>query len=191
MVRAEKFSFRPICRRRTAMLNLLKTIRNSNDMASMVLLTGIVVVASWIIALPFNRSVQETYLRRFHLASPNFAVWAIQQPVPSMYNFENRVWASQNPVTTEELNASMIQNQTDRQSTESAKRVNRIKTDPVNHFPTRYFTFGETRSFLKQNPSRYYYLRTRYRDLEIRSAFEISPVSDSELKVDRLEVTID
>jgi hypothetical protein len=163
---------------------------NPKDVASKILLIVIVAVAIWIAALPLSSTVQESYLRRFHLASPNFAVWAIQQPVPAMYNFENRVWASPMPATFDELYA-MQPDPTDSQSTNAVEQVEKIETDSVNHFPTRAFTFGDSRSFLKQNPSWYFYLRSRYRDLEIRSGFQISPVSETEVQVNRLEVTVE
>ncbi len=173
------------------MFILLNQIWKTKDIASAMLLLFVGCVALWIMALPLNRTVQESYLRRFHLASANFAVWAIQQPVPAMYNFENRIWASRTAATAEELDHALCAIPNTRPSVASNDLATNVETDPVNHFPTRAFTFGRTRSFLKQNPSWYYYLRSRYRDLEIRSAFKISPVSESEVLVNRLEVTID
>ena len=170
---------------------LMLQIWNTKDVASKILLTVIVGVSIWIAALPLSSTVQETYLRRFHLSSPNFAVWAIQQPVPAMYNFENRVWASQMPADFVELYDSMHPDPTHGQSTNAAEQDKGIETDPVNHFPTRAFTFGHTRSFLKQYPLSYFYLRSRYRDLEIRSGFKISRVSETEVQVNRLEVTVE
>ena len=43
-----------------------------------------------LLALPFNSAVQRSAIRRFHQSQWNRAAWMLLQPMPSMYNFENR-----------------------------------------------------------------------------------------------------
>jgi hypothetical protein len=43
-----------------------------------------------ILLLPLSGTVTDAAARRFHLAGWPFAAWALFQPLPSMYNFENR-----------------------------------------------------------------------------------------------------
>jgi hypothetical protein len=54
------------------------------------ILVTVSVVTLWLLAMPFSRFVQQTTLNRFHLQTRSFLVWAIQAPVPAMYNFHNR-----------------------------------------------------------------------------------------------------
>jgi len=178
------------------MRNLLKQIRNSKDIPSTLLLVAIVGIALWIVALPMSATVQEAYLKRFHLASPSFLSWAIQQPVPAMYNFENQVTIStgnleepaENPSTRSAESASQS---TSDLSTSGPADENMIADFMINHFPTRSFTFGHTRSHLKENPAGNYHLTTRYRGREIRSLFQLTPVTETEIRIKRSEVSFE
>lgn len=170
------------------MRNLLKQIRNSKDIPSTLLLAAIVGIALWIVALPMSATVQEAYLRRFHLASPSFLSWAIQQPVPAMYNFENQVTIS--AAKLEELEVKPPESTSD-VPTPNPTDENTIADFMINHFPTRSFTFGHTRSHLKENPAGNYHLTTRYRGREIRSLFELTPVTETEIRIKRLGVSIE
>ena len=174
------------------MKTLIKSIWFSRDLASATLLTLIILAAFWIFLLPLNQTVQKTFLARFHLASSSFPIWAMQQPIPSMYNFENRVWISPVPITQSELNQAFSKgnNSNPRIGLPATHLTNlkTIETEQINHFPTRAFTFGKTRWILKQQSEpRYYYLSSRYRDVEHNSAFRLSPISDRQFGVTRLE----
>ena len=65
-------------------------------------------------------------LKRFHLGSDSFALWAAHQTVPSMYNFENRV-----QFTNELLDDAPF----------DANDETYVR-QTLNHFPARYITFG-------------------------------------------------
>ena len=50
----------------------------------------IVLYSAAILLLPLSGNVRDAAARRFHLAGWRFGAWALFQPLPSMYNFENR-----------------------------------------------------------------------------------------------------
>ena len=166
------------------MLGLLKQSWKSKDIASLILFAIIVVAALWISALPLSAAVQETFLRRFHLASANFPGWAIQQTIPSMYTFENKVWTSPEPLMQFEVD--QLDNEESRNPIGSTGQERGIESNTVNHFPTRLATFADMRHQLKQNPNGYFYLRSRYRGKEIKTTYKIEPGTDSEFKLKRV-----
>ena len=173
------------------MRKLLIHIWKTNDVASGAFLLLITVVAAWVVALPFSSAVQDSYLKRFHLDSSSFTAWAVQQPVPAMYNFENRYWTGPQTLTPDELKqlekiAAKLTDDVD----ERGQFIG-IETNAINHFPSRSFTFAFTRQYLKHNPHRYFYLRSRYRDRVIQTSFKTVPVSDTEIRLERLESSID
>jgi hypothetical protein len=167
------------------MLQLIKQIWITKDAASALLLAAIVGVALWIGALPVSSSVQDAYLKRFHLATPSFIGWSAQQIVPAMYNLENRYWFSRDRLTVKET----FENTNHRAF--SSRNFDGPETGMVNHFPTRKFTFGDARSILNNDPNGYFYLSSKYRGREIRSSFQMRPVSDLEIQYKQLEWTIE
>ncbi|MFK7767358.1 MAG: hypothetical protein AB8B55_09065 [Mariniblastus sp.] len=176
------------------MVQLIKQIWITKDISSMVLLGTILGVALWIVALPFSTTVQDTYLKRFHLDSKNFVAWAVQQPVPAMYNFENRVCFSDREISETEFAQALVRAPDEKlarvigpvdEETDSAHQsVPVFKT--INHFPTRAFTFADAIYEHKENLNGFVYMTTRYRGRELRSVFQITPVADSEFEVKRL-----
>ena len=50
----------------------------------------VIAVTVWLAATPLVPAVARATLARFHLRTGSFWGWAIQQPVPAMYNFANR-----------------------------------------------------------------------------------------------------
>ena len=172
------------------MLDLIKHICKSKDASSALMLTAIVGIAVWIVALPISSTVQETYLNRFHLATSSFVGWAVQQPVPAMYNLENRFWFRRTRLTEDEID-QLATGKPDCVGEDASEDSKPIQTDAINHFPTRTFTFAYSRNFLKRDPSGYFYLRSRYRDREIWSMFQAEPLSASKFMIKRLESNID
>lgn len=166
------------------MLRLLKQSWKSKDIPSLALFAIIAIAGLWIAALPLSTAVQETYLRRFHLASANFPGWAIQQAIPSMYNFENKVWVCPEPLMQFEVD--QLKNEEAGISESSAGQTNGIQSTMVNHFPTRIATFAETRTLLKRYPNGYLYLRSRYRGKEIKTTFKVEPGTDAEFNLKRV-----
>jgi hypothetical protein len=174
------------------MLQLVIKIWKSKDLATLALLLAILLTAGWTLSLPFSETVQESTLKRFHLASPNFATWAIQQPVPSMYNFDNRYWSSPQYLNENDLQAAELgSGPIELVSQDDSKPLIGVETDAINHFPARTITFAFSRINLSNHPHRHIYLRSRYRGKEIKSSFRTTPVTDSEIRLERLESSID
>jgi hypothetical protein len=103
----------------------------------------VVLVALWLLAMPFSRFVQQATLNRFHLQTRSFLVWALQAPVPAMYNFHNRYRVEPRPLSTS---------------------PGEPLTGTVNHFPVRIYTFGNTRRFMMHYRARHMLtVESRYR----------------------------
>ena len=170
------------------MLDFVRQISRTKDWQSLGLLMVIVGVAVWLIVLPFSRSVQTTCLQRFHLATPSFVQWAIQQPVPSMYNFENRYWVAEHRLSAAELESLARNEQTAdpsiKEPTNDGAKDGLPITKMANHFPARIFTFADSRyHYLENKDARFLYMRSRYRGNELISLFEVQtnkhePVED-------------
>jgi hypothetical protein len=121
-------------------VNELANARPSrHDFGFVFILLLILVIAGWLIAMPFSLFVQRTTLDRFHLQTRSFLGWAIQQPVPAMYNFYNHYEVRPSPWK------SMSDDPLEEASSE---------TGTINHFPVRIFTFGDNRSIFLAQPER-------------------------------------
>ena len=93
--------------------------------------------------MPFSGFIQQTTFNRFHLQTRSFLVWAIQAPVPAMYNFHNRY-----RVEPPSLGVGP-----------AAEPL----TGTVNHFPVRIYT-GNTRRFMMHDRARHMLtVESRYR----------------------------
>jgi hypothetical protein len=175
-----------------SMRKLIQHIWTTRDFASAALLTVIAASSCWVLCLPLSSTVQKCYLNRFHLSSASFPAWAMQQPVPAMYNLENRFWVSPSTLSKTELRDSEFRSTVPAptsgpQLAAGAKPTSEIGTSALNHFPARTITFGGSRAVLKENPNKYFYLRSRYRGRELLSSYRTIPVSDSEVRVERIE----
>jgi hypothetical protein len=141
---------------------LAQRARRGHDHATIGFLALLFAVAAFALAVPANRAVADLAMRRFHLALP-FPVWALLQPVPAMYNFENRFWLAAAPLS-------------------AAERV--VPPPPgvvsfaVNHYPTRILTFGPGRAEVLRRPApAYIYFESRYRGRRVESAHALVPSS--------------
>ena len=95
------------------------------------ILLGLAILATSIAALSilFSKQMQVVSLKRFHLASDNYGIWAAHQLVPSMYNFENKIVFSNLADNLDDVD--------DQDPT--------LFKDTLNHFPARHITFGDFR----------------------------------------------
>ena len=139
------------------------------------LITGIVVViCAWILCLPFWDVPQRALLERYHLRSPHYLVWAIQQPIPAMYSCENRYWwieAKGEFLPVPEL--------------ESAK-----ESRLVNHFPVRLLTFGDNRvRLLRDGQPVTLAVRSRYQGSELSTACHAIPNADGSYRLMRVDIS--
>ena len=70
--------------------DFMRALRRQPDTVAVCLVAAILFFSLFLLVLPVSRTVQIAALRRFQLADWPFAAWAAFQPLPSMYNFENR-----------------------------------------------------------------------------------------------------
>ena len=122
-----------------------------------IFLTGV-----FLLSLPFCPWSQRQIMQKFHLKSDTFAAWAVFQFVPSMYNFDNETWVSQHP----------FPNQFD-------DDWNKDRSDTIhywlNHYPLRYASFSNDMraKYRKSGQPVYFYIRSRYRQNEMISVYEL------------------
>ncbi|MCC9599670.1 hypothetical protein LOC67_03780 [Stieleria sp. JC731] len=118
-------------------------------------------VSVWLLLMPFYPAIARTTMRRFHLNTDSFALWAIQAPVPAMYNFGNQYEISDLP---EGLITPVLDTTRPRY---------------INHFPTRLLTFANGRySLLHEGRHCYLTIRSSYRGQTLESKILAQPLGD-------------
>lgn len=143
------------------------------DFFGLGLAAAVLLIAGWLVSLPLSPFTQKTTAERFHLRTGSFAGWALQQPVPPMYNLENRYWFARRPLSAEELTDSPPAD---------------VESMVVNHYPVRVATFADTRLRLFGTaPEGWLYVRSVYQQMELTSGFHVSRAGDGELRLRRLE----
>lgn len=142
------------------MPKLRNSAANKPDFGFRAILLLILLVACWLLALPMSRFVQRASLNRFHLQTRSFALWAVQQPIPAMYNFHNRYeirpspWAKDSPGQAPFVRGT------------------------ANHFPLRLFTFGDNRAIFLRSPERRQIdIWSSYRGEELHTRWTATPLS--------------
>jgi hypothetical protein len=129
------------------------------DLGYIMILGLIVAVSCWLLAMPFSRFIQDSTLHRFHLTTRHFAIWAVQQPIPAMYNFYNRFEVSPSPWKKSDPSS--------------------VHAETLNHFPLRIITFGDNRRlFLPADEPRQIDIWSRYRGNELRTRYLATPLPD-------------
>jgi len=123
------------------------------DHGYMALVSLLMVVMLWLVALPFSPFIQQAALNRFHLQSPSFVHWAALAPVPAMYSFHNRYRTEAPP---------------------DALASFEPMTGTLNHFPVRLYTFGESRGFMLRDPARHILtVESRYRGRRLTTRWRV------------------
>lgn len=136
-------------------------LRRSHDTFALALVALVVTVSGWILAMPMCRPIQTATLERFHLRTPSYWGWAAQQPIPSMYNFENRYWWF-----------AGLAPEADRGTSRLFADDHSIETRVVNHFPGRLLTFGDGRyRLLGKGDEGHLVIRSRYRGQELATVW--------------------
>lgn len=142
----------------------------------------VLVVVAWLLATPLIPAVARTTMKRFHLQTEHFVVWAVQFPVPSMYNFSNRVRIRNTPPIQDSL-LGMDDEFALIIGTASEWRM-------INHFPTRSFTFADGRYFhLRDGQPRWFDLESSYRGQTLSSEFYLEPVSSGDFQAGSSEAS--
>jgi len=122
------------------------------------IISFVIAIVIWLILTPIVPAVASVSMHRFHLRSRSFATWAIQFPIPTMYNFANRYEVREIP-----------QGLIDPIADETEKRY-------VNHFPARVLTFFNTRyRYLHDGKDRWVTIDTTYRGQTVETRMHASP----------------
>ena len=114
----------------------------SEDRVAKLLLVVMLTVFSYLILLPFCPSFQRFALKRFHLSLDSFALWAIAQPIPAMYSFENRYWiqTGDSPIDLKRLDPRQLVDRKTFYGPLCSKPVEGVVTGLINHYPGKLFT---------------------------------------------------
>ena len=110
-------------------LTFIQDCLRQRDWAASLLGLAILVTAVAALLILVSKPMQVAALKRFHLASDHYGLWAVHQFVPSMYNFENKIVFSNLQTDFDDIDA---------------QDLTLIKTT-LNHFPARHVTFGDFR----------------------------------------------
>ena len=129
------------------------------DLLAVCIVAWIIVVIGWSVSMVFSTVMRDMALKRFHLESESFLCWAVNQSVPSMYNFENRVQFTNQLIGDGPFDAT---DETYDKAT-------------LNHFPARYITFGDMvpRCFSKTRQGTFE-MESRFADTTLTTRWEIS-----------------
>ena len=112
----------------------------------------------WLLLMPWVPAIAKCSLDRFHLRTGSFVAWAIQNQIPSMYNFANQY-------EVRELPPGFIDPLID----ETERRY-------INHFPARIVTFADGRyKHLRQGQHRWITISSMYRGQRVETRFHAEP----------------
>ncbi len=161
------------------------------DWAFRILVTALMSVAVWLLAMPWVPAIAGLTMHRFHLRTGSFAAWAIQQPIPPMYSFANttEVWLSPPEADLETSHQASPLEQSESIVLEravggedvhpGATSGSIIKGRMINHFPTREFTFANARvRYLRDRERKWFVLRSTYRGQTLKSVYRLDPAPD-------------
>lgn len=155
----------------------MPTPRQYPDLGFLAIVMLIATVAAWLLAMPFAPRVARATMDRFHLRGENFLVWAIQQPIPAMYNFANqyRVYGER-PGWWEEEPSILVE-----------QTIPTLESGYVNHFPTRMITFANARyRLLGDRQERWYELHSTYRGQPVTTRIHLRPDDRGQLRMNRV-----
>lgn len=144
-------------------------MKSNRDYGFIAIVTFVVAVAIWLLLMPLVPAIASATLHRFHLRNNSFVSWAIQFPIPAMYNFANRY----------QVRDRLEDSQAD---------FDRASVRMVNHFPSRIFTFADGRyMYLRHGEDRWLTIESSYRGQSLRSHFHAEPRGDGGFDLHRLE----
>lgn len=133
-----------------------------------VIVVLVVMVVLWLLLTPIVPAIARSTMNRFHLQGESFVWFAVQQPIPAMYNFANEYEVRDFP---EGFVESFLDT--------SQRRY-------INHFPARVMTFANTRYTLQvDGTDRWVTLWSTYRGQSIESRFHIKPIGENRFELVR------
>ena len=144
----------------------LQSILGNGDLYSRLFLGLLAAIAAWMICLPFFEFAQRAALNRYQLQNRFYPAWAMQQIVPSIYNFENEYrFESANPRPDPELAAFT-----------RTKRLNHFPLRIVTYFDGRYRLFHEGHGGILR-------VNSRFQDIELETDWQIDAQPDGSLRM--------
>ena len=134
------------------------------EVSAALLYSVIILVALFIITLPFSRQTQGLLFEKFQLKTRSFVQWSVLQVIPSMYSFANEVWKSPVPFSDQFDPDQIPANQP-------------YQHYWINHYPLRYITFSLTnrQKYIHLNTPYYINIRSRYHNNQLVSSYRINP----------------
>jgi hypothetical protein len=128
--------------------------RSDRDIGYVGIIGLLCLIALWLLLMPWSKELSLTSMRRFHLRTTYFLTWAMQFPIPAMYNFANQAEVDSYP-------PGLVDPMLD----DTEKRY-------LNHFPIRCITFADGRhKYFRDGNDRWITVETRYRGRELESRF--------------------
>ncbi len=142
--------------------------------------------ALWVLLMPWVPSVAESSMRRFHLTHPSFGAWAIQQPIPAMYNFANTYEIRQWPP---HVAGSLLVDQILDLAEGETPDFGKLHSDHINHFPARVATFSSQRIHCcGPNQDRWLVTTSTYRGQRVKTLTELKALGDGQFNVTRTDI---
>jgi len=140
----------------------MQTQQAKYDSGFITIVVLVVLVTIWLLLTPVLPSCSLATMRRFHLGSGSFARWALQFPIPAMYNFANQYQLRSLPPDLVELLAD-----------------EKARAGYLNHFPARVVTFADGRyQHLRDGNDRWVTLRSDYRGHFLESHWRLHHEAD-------------
>lgn len=150
------------------------------DYGFLAIIAIVVVNVVWLLLMPWVPAVASATLHRFHLGSGSFAIWAMQFPIPSMYNFANRYQVSTVPPGMVD---PLIEMPLDGSSPSVAPEFRYI-----NHFPSRVLTFADLRyRYLNDGKDRWVTIESTYRGHRLETRIHAKPSPEGGFELVRLD----
>ncbi|MEP3931004.1 hypothetical protein [Rhodopirellula bahusiensis] len=147
--------------------------RAKPDWGYRILLTVAAIVAAWLLLMPICPPIVQSTMQRFHLRTPSFAWWAIQTPIPAMYNFKNTTEVRDLPPEGEL--AGLVDPLWLSPLEEDTSGLGGLATRTINHYPVREFTFANGRvRYLQEDDPRWLVVESHYRGESMQSTYELT-----------------
>ena len=139
------------------------------DLGFQAIIVLLAFIALWVLLMPWVSAIAWTSMRGFHVRTSSFIAWAVQFPIPAMYNFANRAEVDRYP-------PGLVDPLFD----ETEKRH-------LNHFPVRCITFADGRyNQLRQGQDRWITVDTSYRGHQLETRFHAKAKPDGGFELIRL-----
>ena len=130
------------------------------------------VIAGWLLLMPWIPGIASATIHRFHLRTSSFTWWAIQAPIPSMYNLANQyeVGELQPELPDDPLFQPMFEFPISEQPATDHKTEKRY----INHYPVRVITFANRRyRYFNDGNDRWVTVTSRYRGQHLESKYQV------------------